>query len=369
MAMEHPAGQIVSRGHIGPVQSMLFVDVVGTIGLLVVAAIALRRSLRQSRAAARTSRDAALAPGEAVIAGAVELEEGASVAVRVEVDQQGTESEESGVWSHQWIETDRRSRVRPFYLRHASGARVRVEPRADVTLFNALRGLVRVDLTKRVRVAELTPGDKVFVFGELHPEAQTPGHPPRGHGYTLVPPREGRMLVSSEPIAEAFARRAAFHRRWAVVAAASALTFNAFFASFHARRFLGETVDVRVTQLREYDDKDDNEHFSVTMQGAALFSDEVSRSDFRRLHEGDQIQVRDVPSWRSAAAIGSHATAHSRAYFAVPLLALIALAYGLRTRATRPWYERKKLVDKGTGRLAESKPTAEDARKRAAGPP
>jgi hypothetical protein len=348
------------------------VDVVATIGLVVVAAIALRQSLRQGRAAARADAsfnpDVALAPGEVVVMGTVELEDGANMAVRVEVEQEGTESEDSGTWSHQWIETDRKIRVRPFQLRHSSGARIRVEPRADVTFFNALKGVIRVDLTKRLRVAELMPGEKVFVFGELQ-RASTPGvQANTADGYSLVPPPGGCMLLSSEPIAKTFARRAAFHRRWAVFAAAVAIAFNAFFASFHARRWLGETVNVRVTQLRNYEDSDDNEHFSVTMKGAdnTVFSDEVSRSDFRRLREGDQIQVRDVPLWRSAAAIGSRATAHSRAYFGVPLLGLIALAYGLSTRAARPWYERKKLVDKGVGRLAESRPTVQEGRNHAA---
>lgn len=365
--MEPLVGQIVSRGHLSPLQSMIFVDGVATLGLLFVAAVALRESLRQGRVASRLGAslvpNAALVEGEGVVMGTIELDEGTKAPVRVEVEQEGTESESSGVWSHQWIETCRRVSVRPFLLRHASGARIRVDPRANAMFINALKGLIRVDHARRVRVTELLPGEKVFVYGELS-RAPDSG----ADGFTLVPPGGGRMLLASEPIAKAFAQRAAFHRRWAVVAVAAAVAFNAFFASFHARRWLGEAVDVRIAELRSYDGADDEEHFRVTMKAAdqTVFSDEVSRSDFQRLHEGDRLQVRHVPLWRSAAAIGSRATAHSRAYFGVPLLGFLVLAYGMRVRATRPWYEQKKLIDKGNGKLSESRPTVRSARNSAA---
>jgi hypothetical protein len=367
----------VSFGHLDAGRSSFFVDVVATAGLLVVAAVALRQSLRQRRLAARADAsfqpDAALVPGDAVVMGTVERERGADVAVRVEIEQEGTETENSGLWSYNWIETGRKVRVHPFYLRHASGRRIRVEPDEDVMLVDAMDGVIRVDLTKRVCVAELVPDEEIFAIGELRlapdPEAPLWGYRERAEGYLLVPPRGRSMLLSSEPLGTRFARRAAFHLRWAVIAAVAALTFNALFASFHARRWLGKTVDVRVTQLRQYEDSDDDDHFQVTMRDADnfIFSDEVSRSDFSRLREGDTIQARYVSSWRSATAIGPDATAHSRAYFAVPLLGVIALAYLLRARSTRPWYDHKKLVEMGSGRLADSEPTVQEARKRAGG--
>lgn len=372
--MEPHAGQLVSRDHLGPELSSFCVDLMATVGLLVVAAVALRLSRRERRAAAQAETlsrpDAALVPGEAVVTGTVEREQGASVAVRVEVKQRGVEFENSGIWAHSWTETDRKVRVHPFYLRHASGVRIRVEPGKDVMLVDALDGVIMVDLTRRVRVAELVPDEKVFAVGELRrapdPEATAQGYRERAEGYLLVPPRGRPMLLSSEPLGERFAARAAFHRRWAVLAAFAAVAFNALFASFHARRWLGETVEVRVTQLRQYEDSNDVDRFQVTMLGPdqLSFSDEVSGAAFSRLHVGDTIKARYVPSWSAATAIGTGGTAHSRAFGAVPLLGLIAIVYRLRARSTRPWYE-KKLVDKGSGRLADSEPAEVKARRRA----
>jgi hypothetical protein len=375
--MEPHTGQLVRRGDLGVELSSFFVDIVATVGLLVVAAVALRLSLRQRRAAAQADAsfqpDAALVPGEAVVLGTVEREQGASVAVRVEIEQEGSESENSGIWSYRWTETNRKIHVHPFYLRHGSGGRIRVEPGEDVMLVDEMDGVIKVDLTRRIRVAELLPGAKVFAVGELRrapdPEAPTAGYRQRSEGTLLVPPRGRRMLLSSEPLGKRFARRAAFHLRWAVLAAVAALGFNALFASFHARRWLGETVEVRVTLVQHYESSDDDDHFEVTMLGPdhLIFSDEVSRRDFSRLHAGDKLQARYVPLWRSATAIGPDATASSGAYLAVPLLGVLALVYGLRARSTRPWYERKKLVEKGDGRLADSDPTAQKAPKRAEG--
>ncbi|WP_437962024.1 hypothetical protein WME76_21800 [Sorangium sp. So ce119] len=375
--MGHRLWLLVSRYHLDPGMSSVLVDAVATAGLLVLAAIALRLSRRQRRAAARADAslkgDAALAPGEAIVVGTVERAPGADVAVRVEVEQEGTESESSGVWSHQWVETGRKVRVHPFYLRHASGALVRVEPGEDVMLVDALDGMIRVDLTRRIRVAEIMPGEKVFALGELRrapdPEAPAQGYREKALGDVLVPRRGQPMLVSSEPLDQRFARRAAFHRRWAVAAVVASLAFNAAFAGFHARRWLGETVDVRVTQLREQEDRDgDNTRFVVTMQAAdgVLFSDEVPHATFGRLRGVERLKARYVPSWTAASAVGPDVTAHSAAYVALPLLGAIALAYAVRARSTIPWYE-KKLSERGSGRLPGSTSAPRRAAKRPEG--
>ncbi|AGP35486.1 hypothetical protein [Sorangium cellulosum] len=282
---------LASYNHLDPVMSSLLVDVVATAGLLALAVLALRLSLRLRRATALADAsfraNVALGPGEGVVLGTVEREQGADVAVRVEVEQKGVELASSVSWRHggavswrhAWTETGRKVRAHPFYLRHASGARVRVEPGEDVMLVDALDGMILVDRTKRVRVAELVPGEEAFAFGELRrapdPEAPPLGYRERAQGYVLVRPRRRRMLLSSEPFGEQFARKAAFRLRWAIIAGVASLAFNAAFAPFHARRWLGETVEVRVTQLRESDD--DRGSFDVTMLGphGVAFSDEV----------------------------------------------------------------------------------------------
>ncbi|WP_437319714.1 hypothetical protein [Sorangium sp. So ce385] len=366
----------MSYNHLDPVMSSLLVDVVATAGLLAIAVLALRLSLRLRRATALADAsfraNVALAPGEGVVLGTVEREQGADVAVRVEVEQKGAEFERAGSWRHEWTETGRKVRAHPFYLRHASGARVRVEPGEDVMLVDALDGMIRVDLTRRVRVAELVPGEEAFAFGELRrapdPEAPPLGYRERAQGYVLVSPRRRRMLLSSEPFGEQFARKAAFHLRWAITAGVASLAFNAAFAPFHARRWLGETVEARVTQLRESDD--DRLTFHVTMLGphGVAFSDEVPHADVVRVRGGGPVEARYVPSWPSASTIGPDVTAPSIAYAALPLFGVIAIAYFFRAHATLPWHE-KKLIEQGSGRLAESESAAREDQKRPEGAP
>lgn len=374
--MDHPTWLLASRYHLDTWLSLLLVYAVATAGLLALAATALRASLRQRRAAAQADASfdpgVALAPGEAVVVGTVERAQGADVAVRVEVEQEGSETESSGVWSHEWSETDRKVRVHPFYLRHASGARIRVEPGEDVKLVDALDGMILVDRKKRVRVAELVPGERVFAVGELRrapdPEAPTQGYRGVAQGYLLVPPPGRPMLLSSEPLGQRFARKAAFHLRWAVVAAVAALAWSAAFAPFHARLWLGETVDVRVTDLQERESGDDHTHFEVSMRtadGVAL-SDEASHTDFGRLRGVERIKARYVRSWPSASTIGPDVTVHSAAFIAVPLLGALALAYFLRAHSSRPWYE-KKLVEQGSGKLPDSVSAAQKPPKRPEG--
>ncbi|WP_438011758.1 hypothetical protein WME89_25815 [Sorangium sp. So ce321] len=374
--MGHRIVLLVSHNHLDPVMSSLLVDGVATAGLLAIAFLALRLSLRLRRAAAQAEAsfraNVALAPGEGVVLGTVEREQGADVAVRVEVEQKGSEIARPGNWSHEWTETGRTVRAHPFYLRHACGARIRVEPGEDVMLVDALDGMIRVDLTRRVRVAELMPGEKAFAFGELRrapdPEAPTLGYRERAQGYVLVPPRRRRMLLSSEPFGEQFARKAAFHLRWAITAGVASLAFNAAFAPFHARRWLGETVEVCVTQLRESDQ--DRGNFDVTMLGphGVAFSDEVSDVDVARVRGVEPLEARYVPSWPSASTIGPDVTVHSIAYVALPLFGVIAIAYFFRAHAALPWYE-KKLIEQGSGRLAESESAARGDWKRPEGPP
>jgi len=371
--MEPNSLLILGRHYCSPEMSSFLVDGVATAGLLTVAAIALYRSFQQSHAAARAEAsfnpDVALTPGEVVLMGTVERAPEAEVAVRVEIEQDGAEHESSGSWSFKWTETNRKVQVHPFYLLHSSGARIRVEPGDNVMLVDEMDGVLRVDLTKRVRVAELLPGEKVFAVGELRrapdPTAPLQGYRGRAEGYLLVPPRGGKMLLSSEPLGQRFSRRAQFHWRWAGGLVFAAVAFNLLFSSFHARRIWGETVEARVTELSHYTDSDNDHHYKVTVWRAndLNLTDEVSREDYSRLSKGDTIKVRNVPGSSSKATFGSESMVHHSAFLAVPLFVGLALGYFLRARSTRPWYERD-LVETGSGRLADSAPTEHGVWKR-----
>jgi hypothetical protein len=353
-------------GRIAYETTSVYVDLAATVGLLVVAAVALRRWRKQRRAAARAEAsfdpDVARIPGETVIMGTVEREQGASVAVRVELEQEGSEWENSGIWVHEWTETSRKVHVHPFYLRHASGLRIRVEPDGDVMLVDEMDGVIRLDLARRVRVAELSPGERIFAVGELRVARDAEASVWRGgyhdekEGFVLVPPRGRRMLLSSEPLGERFARRAAFHRSWGVVALVAAITVNILTAPVIARCLLGETVDARVAHLRRYEGSGGEDRAIVMAVGARgfVFTGDVSAYEVTGVDEGDTIEVRHVPWWDFATVIDSDSIPNVTGYLALPLLGFIALIYWARRYTTRPWYEKEKLIERVSGKLAES---------------
>ncbi len=112
--------------------------------------------------------------------------------------------------------------MRPFYLRTATGDRVRVMADDDVKLMDALDGKIFVNRTSRICTAELTPGERVSAFGQLSrgldPEAaQGMGYRSGAVGWVLWPPEGARMLISSYPIDRPFLGRARRIWRWAVL--------------------------------------------------------------------------------------------------------------------------------------------------------
>ncbi|MDI3290661.1 hypothetical protein [Polyangium sp. 15x6] len=359
---------LMSENHLGPLISSFLVDGVGTLGFLALCAAALLARARK-RAEARAAEasfdgDKQLVAGEAVLFGKVERAEGSETTVRVEVDQDGEESESSGVWSHKWTEKKRRVFVAPFYLRLASGERVRIEPRDDVFLVDEMDGLVRVDLKSRMRYAELTPGERVYAAGVLSrapdPEAQpTAGYRSGGEGYVLRPPRSGRMLLSSQPLGERFHERARFHARWAGTILLVAISFHVAFLGYHVRRWAGTDTTATIFKLDHYVTKSDDtvtHHYRVWLspRDGISVDDEVEPEDFAWMHEGQIVPVRLVEGpLASNTTIGGHLTIHLLAWAVVPLLFGVWLAYHLREHTTRPWYERE-VVDEGKGKLEET---------------
>ncbi|TKC98216.1 hypothetical protein [Polyangium fumosum] len=359
---------LMSDNHIGPMLSSFLVDGVGTLGFVVASGVALlarARKRAEARAAEATfDGEKQLVAGEAVLFGKVERAEGSDTTVRVEVDQEGEESESSGVWSHKWTEKKRRVFVAPFYLRLASGHRVRIEPRDDVFLVDEMDGLLRVDLKARTRYAELTPGERVYAAGVLSrapdPEAQPAAdYRTGGEGYVLRAPRSGRMLLSSQPLGERFHERARFHGRWAMWIALTAITFHLLFLGYHVRRWAGTDTTATIRKLDHYVTESDDtltHHYRVwlTPRDGLSVDDEVEPEDFAWMHEGQIVPVRLVEGpFASSTTIGGHLTVHDLAWSVVPLLLGAWLIYQYRERASRPWYERE-VVDKGSGRLVET---------------
>jgi len=335
--------------------------------LIAVALVGHRRYQRRAAEAEAAYRpDALLSPGTATLFGTVEHAEDAEHAVRVEVDQEGSESESSGSWSHAWKEVDRRVKVHPFYIRHISGRRVRVEPQRDVFLVDAMDGVIRVNLTQRTRVAELTPGEEVYAHGLLEEDLDPEARAGRGmyrdspRGLVLRSPRRGRMLLSSEPLGARFLKRAGLHRSAARVFVIVLALAHLALLPYHLRLIAGRTVKATVARLEHYTTKDDEgdtvHHYKVhtTLPGGAPFTDDVPPAVFRSLAKGELVPVRRcplVPSYLSN--IGESAEVHFAALpIGIVLLGFLSVGYiGMATR--KRWYEGQ-VTDTGSGKLHES---------------
>lgn len=321
------------------------------------------RARRERRLAAQagslqSSHEAPLAPGMAVVMGTVEMAEGEAVAARVEIDQNGSETESSGTYSFKWTEIGRRVRMRPFYLAHASGARVRVEPGGRAMLVDAMDGMILVTAKARTRYAELSPGERVYAVGELargdDPELVRAGYRSGREGWVLRAPPERALLLSSEPLEQRFRRRAAAASRFGwltVLATAAALLVS---STYLARLTMGRWTTAMVLDWQCETDSDGTScQATVRVDDGAVIQISGTDAVGKAAVPGQAAPVCYVAAWPLASTIGAGSNVYSA--FVVVLLEVLLLAWQRRRslRAAAGWYEAS-LVDEGSGKLAEN---------------
>ncbi len=327
---------------------------------------ATRNAVLARKAEATFRGEVPLVPGPAVLLGAVEHARSEEHAVRLEVDQRGTEHENSGVWHTKWTEVSRRVQVAPFYLRLASGARVRVEPTEKVSLVDDMDGVIRVDITRRTRTAELIGGEQTYAVGQLvdgfDPEGEAGGYRESPHSLVLKPPRGRPMSLSSRPLGDRFNRWTRFDGTSAAVVLLAGLLVQLIWLPFHDRLWNGETVEANLTKLRHYTTTDSEgdtvHHYEVTASAPSVKSplqDEVDEGDFKRLKRGNKLPWRIVTGRPSHSAVGPEATASGVSLIALLLLPIALITYFVARRKMRPWYERDSFDETEGGRLEETR--------------
>ncbi len=316
---------------------------------------ALVRSLRNARLARIPDAvrvDAAR--GEGVYHGKVARALDAGVAMRVEIDQQGTESESSGSYSWKWTETDRRVQFAPFYLVRGDGSRLRVELTEAAYLVDDLDRKIRVKDDFRTKVAELVEDEEVWIAGVLtdgpDPEVREGGGYRGGAmGKVLRAPRGRPLLVSSEPLGDRYRQRSRFHGRFAGVLALVLIACCGLVAPF-VDRALGATHRGKITHVVELHDEDGHPSgYETDVEGD--FPKVTSTLETASVESA----VTEVRVGRFSGQIGARATMHHFfAPFALLLVAMAAIAYRVRAGQTLPWY-RRKLVESGSGRLQDNR--------------
>ncbi|MBI5537266.1 MAG: hypothetical protein HY898_31380 [Deltaproteobacteria bacterium] len=369
---------LTASGQASATASSLLAFVLGglVLGVLLTLAITLVFWHRQRAAIARESihPSARLAPGNAVVQGKVEVQEGADYAVRIQIAQQGSEYKTKQGMRHRWVEDGREVDVLPFYVLTRAGERVRVEPRKDVFLVDMLDQVKAVGNDRRVVSAVLSPGETVAAHGILSRGLDPHGEPmsyrsTSGMGWVLHPPRAEPMLLSAEPLEDRYLRRAAFHRSWALGFAAALVVVNTLvLGNYHLASVFADVVQATVEGTRTWKTRSKNTtttHFAVTARYqdsdgvARTLEDEVSAVAFVQLKapiDPDKpvlVPFRVVSFWPSLHQIGTRPTLSSTAIILALLLdTSLIVGYLITARTSLPWYEKRRVVHSGAGSLS-----------------
>lgn len=333
--------------HLSPTLSAILVGA----ALLGPAALAFSAWLRRSRNLRRAASAFSAPEGLCVVAGVVELASGSDVAMRTEVDQEGSESESSGSYSWSWVETDRRVHVAPFYLVRDDGSRIRVEPSEKALLVDELDRTIVVSEKQRTKVAELLPNERVWVMGSVATvaaasdrEATRAGYRDAGTTSVLRGSERQPLLVSSTPLDVRFRERAYLHTKWAGLMLLLLLSTLAFNVGYFDRA-LGHPSTAEVLDSVALGDR------KGRLNGYAVRVDE--NGSVMTMHMEEALISRgtvDVLHGRWSSQLGSEPTQDRDRAVGLVFALIAALVYRSRARAALPWY-RSKLVEKGTGRL------------------
>ncbi|MDI3284121.1 hypothetical protein [Polyangium sp. 15x6] len=368
-----PIVKVFEDNHIDAPWSYVSVFALDAVLLLVIAFCV--REIRRARRAA-VEADAVIKPkaplfeGARFVAGTVELAQGESDAVRVTISQEGSEeSDKNNNKTHTWTETERETRARPFYLRHDTGARVRVEPPEDVLLVDTLDQKEWLHSSKRKLRAELLPGERVIVEGRLHkaldPEGigETAGYREAATmGFTMKPSLQKGMHISTESLSRRHELRARAFFWTCVGVGFLGLVMNIPLGTYRLRVFLGENVVATYFGKRTYETNNGKGqttvHHGVDVRyesptGTAHLSRriEIDEDDYMELPGGPgEIWIRHVPSLPSATALGQGSSVWFPPWCAAAVIAGIAVYRAYRTHTYRRWYEGR-LQEKGKGPL------------------
>jgi hypothetical protein len=342
--------------------------------LTVASTLALWHKQRALLAKQSVSSHARLAAGYAVLTGKVQVLDGAPCAVRMRIWQKGFEYKTKQGWGHVWREVDRKVDTWPFYLVERGGQRVRIEPRDKVFLVDSIDRADPDDLEegKRVLTAELSDGESVVADGTLMRDIDPHGSPASyrsavGTGWVLRPPANDKMLLSSEPLQDRYLKRATLHRRWAWGLGVALLVLNTLvFGNFHMVSIFGDIVQARLEHATTWKTRTKNggvvNHYAVEASYNAggerwELTDDVNASAYtmlaQRREQATTIPFRVVPFWPARHQVGTRATLYS-AQIVIGFLfnAALGLLYVSNARRSLPWYDKRRVVHSGSGRLS-----------------
>jgi hypothetical protein len=330
------------------------------------------------RRRARVEREfdprAPLRDGPAVVSGTVEEDPAwHGPFVRVDIHQNGAEYCNKGNWSHVWTESTRVVNHRPFVIVRDDGARVQVEPDARVVLHDDHSHIERHSHNQRTRFAEITPGERVHVTGTLMGASVSSAHGVGAYrSGGLMPvvraPSIGRMLISTEVPGDTSAKRMRHHRGWLIgVALLFAFVSVVVVPTYQILSLSYAEVWARPVALRDWrvwrKPKNSPGYWAYYYSVRAEYRD---RAVTRTVEDDVGYATHECAKGAACPRLpfvvstlspevhqfGVAPSFTSGRVVALVMLALTALiAWPLAVIGTRPWYLRRKVVDRQSGRL------------------
>lgn len=361
---------VYSNNHIDPTLSYFLA--VAVVVLAVGAIVFAVQQMLHARRAAKVAEGAhhphaPITPGGRFVAGVVEFAQGESVAVDVTVTQRGTEQSNKNGVTHHWTEVGRMVRARPFYLRHASGQRVRVEPPPHIVLVDRLdQRSWQLPAERRVRAA-LTPGEFAVVEGQVRPGLDpesggaSQGYRDGATGWVMGPRPDGGMEASTESLARRHQLRARGMLRAAVWATGLTVLGALPSIGFWSRVLVGEDRPAdflgTTTWIVRSNKGGRTRHYGIRVREPSLsnYSQryEIDSDDYEALEQGErpaQVWMRIVPDSPDLSALGTGVSLHAGVFAFFALMGVAAAAVVAAAHGHRRWYEGR-ANHHGNGRL------------------
>lgn len=327
---------------------------------LTLALIGLVRHQRRLRSARRAlDPKQLLQAGVQYVRGKVVLD-GAEPPVCVRIHQTAEKHTQYGYRVERWYELSRNVSSRPFYLEHASGELIRVEPGQEVFLVDALSRVAEQSETRRTRIAELTEGEMASIRGVLaegkHDRMRSSeAYRTAPRGWILRPIGSEKMLISTEPLEDRHRKRRIFHAVWMTAFAIGIVVFGLLNHPMVAWMFgRGQVVHANIDETATWTASDGEDggltvHYAMRGRledaaGGRAIEEEISKAAFSQLSEAlKRAKPQRVPFWKWGSTIspGTHPSIPiglGGFDLAVGLVPLILFA--VMSITSRNWYDR-----------------------------
>lgn len=316
--------------------------------------LAARRNAEQAKQLGRERSE--LRQGLRFVSGTVELAKDAKYAVRVTIEQEGYENYGKNS-SFGFREVDRKVDATPFYLKHSSGKRIRIETQgADIVLVDKLDQRHWVTRTQRWVRAELTPNEEVIVEGELQaghdPEAQDSGNGYRdsAQGWVMKP-RDMTLRFCTEGLGHRHELRANALGKLLFLIPLLWAAAQVPLVTYRLRQLIGQDVETQYLGRSTWTTRTSKGgtvyHYAADVisphmreQGDTERID-IDSSDYYGLPSegGQKIWVRYVPGHPMALILGKGNSLHAGLWTVAAIIAAIAAGRTAYVHRRRRWYE------------------------------